>query len=223
MPLDPIPPPSSCGKVPPPKHIWSTISCLPKGHLQSPLYSSCISSTRPSSPCCTWSWVTKTGPNKGKPHTIPSFPISGGKEAPKAIRWLTSLFHSFKTHLHALALEPDSGRVLQPIVQLYQNNMLVHLHGQHTPPTNTPPPPSLRAVKPHPLPPVTHFMALASWQLSIPPLSPCTAPTVLPPRSTSPHPRSPTSSTATKQERTAHPDHQWLQAASANLHLFWVI
>ncbi|KAF8439492.1 hypothetical protein L210DRAFT_986555 [Boletus edulis BED1] len=130
MPLDPIPPPSSCGKVPPPKHIWSTIFCLPKGHLQSPLYSSCISSTRPSSPCCTWSWVTKTGPNKGKPHTIPSFPISGGKEAPKAIRWLTSLFHSFKTHLHALALEPDSGR--------------------HTSPTNTPPPPGLRAAKPHP-------------------------------------------------------------------------
>ncbi|KAF8122783.1 hypothetical protein EV363DRAFT_1182024, partial [Boletus edulis] len=50
---------------------------------------------------------TRAGSNKGRTTNIPSFPISCGKDAPKAICWITSLFHSFKTHLHTLVLDHD--------------------------------------------------------------------------------------------------------------------
>ncbi|KAI6015707.1 hypothetical protein EDC04DRAFT_2903578 [Pisolithus marmoratus] len=97
----------------------------------------------------TWTWVTKDGPNKGKSFQVPTTPITCDKTVPRAIHWMVAVFHSYKAHLNPVAIDSDTGRVKQGWLQLYQNNMYVHLQGQlkaHAlpkralPPTTKPPP-----------------------------------------------------------------------------------
>jgi len=90
----------------------------------------------------TWSWMTRAGPSTGKSFQVPTVPIVCRKDSPKAIQWLVSAFHSFKSQLIAQALSPETGRVLRAYVQLYQNNMLLHLHAQQA---QVGPPPSASA------------------------------------------------------------------------------
>jgi len=51
-------------------------------------------------------------------------------------------FHSFKSQLTTQVLNSETGRVLWAYVQLYQNNMLMHLHAQQA---QVKPPPSASA------------------------------------------------------------------------------
>ncbi|KAI6043306.1 hypothetical protein EDC04DRAFT_2600197 [Pisolithus marmoratus] len=71
----------------------------------------------------TWTWVTKDGPNKGKSFQVPTTPITCDKTAPKAVRWMVAVFHSYKAHLNPVAIDSDNGRVKQGWLWLYQNNI----------------------------------------------------------------------------------------------------
>ena len=77
----------------------------------------------------TWSWTTKAGPKAGKSFHVPTVPTSCGRDSHRAIQWIVSVFHAFKSQLAPQALN-DKGRVLPAYVKLYQNNMLVHLRAQ---------------------------------------------------------------------------------------------
>jgi len=120
-----------------------------------------------------WSWTTKAGPNAGKSFAVPTVPTSCPKDSPKAVHWIVSIFHAFKSQLAPQALDPETGRVLPSYVKLYQNNMLMHLHAQRARPRagNSPPshhlelPPSLWS-----LPPLT---PLALSRSSVRRLRPC--------------------------------------------------
>jgi len=120
-----------------------------------------------------WSWTMKAGPNAGKSFAVPTVPTSCPKDSPKAVHWIVSIFHAFKSQLAPQALDPETGRVLPSYVKLYQNNMLMHLHAQRARPRagNSPPshhlelPPSLWS-----LPPLT---PLALSRSSVRRLRPC--------------------------------------------------
>ncbi|KAI6000235.1 hypothetical protein EDC04DRAFT_2612098 [Pisolithus marmoratus] len=84
--------------------------------------------------------MTKDGPNKGKSFQVPTIPIVCKKAAPCTVHWVVVVFHSFKTHLHPVALNTDSGKVHQGWLCLYQNNLYVHLWSQLKAPTSPPPP-----------------------------------------------------------------------------------
>ncbi|KAI5990710.1 hypothetical protein EDC04DRAFT_2911865 [Pisolithus marmoratus] len=49
---------------------------------------------------------------------------------PKAIHWVVTVFHSFKAHLNPIAIDRESGEVKAGWLQLYQNNLYIHLQGQ---------------------------------------------------------------------------------------------
>jgi len=160
MPLVPQPPPSPMGKSPPqPKHQCSTSSpcsillsevgkrfhSFPKGtfkaHFAPPAVPcSVLSYVASHLPC--WSWTTKAGPNGGKTFSVPTVLTSCGKDSPKAIQWIVSILHSFKSQLAPQALDPTSGWVLPTYIKIYQNNMLLHLHAQQAHPQAPLPPPS---------------------------------------------------------------------------------
>ncbi|KAI6108711.1 hypothetical protein EDD16DRAFT_1738435 [Pisolithus croceorrhizus] len=147
MPLEPIPPPSPRGKTPPPKHQCSpTAPCplrlsevgrqyhqFPKGTFRArfspPALPKAVASHFAKNPPI-WTWSVKAGPNVGKSFQVPTIPISCDKTAPKAIKWIVAVFHSFKAHLNPVALDTDSGRVHPAWLRLYQNNLLIHLHNQ---------------------------------------------------------------------------------------------
>ncbi|KAI6030786.1 hypothetical protein F5J12DRAFT_779844 [Pisolithus orientalis] len=100
----------------------------------------------------------KDGPHAGKIHPVPTVPITCGKDSPKAIQWIVSVFHSFKSQLTPLALVPETGWVHPDFMKLYQNNMLVHLCTQQA--LHKPLPPSRSLSKPHPgsgIPPLGTF------------------------------------------------------------------
>ncbi|KAI5981239.1 hypothetical protein EDD15DRAFT_2380030 [Pisolithus albus] len=78
----------------------------------------------------TWTWVTKDGRNKGKSFQVPTTPVACAKNAPRAVRWMVAVFHSFKAHLNPIAIDADSGRVHQGWLHLYQSNMYLHLQTQ---------------------------------------------------------------------------------------------
>ena len=148
MPLEPQPPPSPpVGKVPPhTKHVCPPSSpcaillsevgkryhAFPKGTFKArfspPVVPKAVLhhlSTHPP----TWSWTTKAGPKAGKSFHVPTVPTSCGKDSHRAIHWIVSIFHAFKSQLALQALD-DKGRVLPAYIKLYQNNMLVHLRAQ---------------------------------------------------------------------------------------------
>jgi len=183
-----------------------------------------------------WSWTMKAGPNAGKSFAVPTVPTSCPKDSPKAVHWMVSIFHAFKAQLAPQALDQETGRVLPAYVKLYQNNMLMHIRAQRahsrvgkTSPASAPPRAAPRpvAVIP-PQPPgviaelrqeITALRAeiqalrlLHEASTSLP-LSPRTAPTVVPPQPPSP---SAASSISMAQEGIAHPDHRWLQAIIDN-------
>ncbi|KAI6040125.1 hypothetical protein EDC04DRAFT_2998953 [Pisolithus marmoratus] len=87
--------------------------------------------------------MTKDSPNKGKSFQVPTIPIVCEKTAPHAVHWVVTVFHLFKTHLHPITIDTDTGKVHQGWLHLYQNNLYVHLHTQlKVPPPPLPPKPS---------------------------------------------------------------------------------
>ena len=116
MPLKLEPPPSSLGHQSPPKHQCSSSSpctillleigkyyhAFPKGSFRSHF-------TPPAIPKSVlhhfdahlfyWSWTMKASPNAGKSFAIPIVPTSCLKDSPKAIQWVVSIFHAFKSQL----------------------------------------------------------------------------------------------------------------------------
>ncbi|KIM58436.1 hypothetical protein SCLCIDRAFT_128267 [Scleroderma citrinum Foug A] len=99
-----------------------------------------------------WLWTTKAGPNAGKSFNVLFVPTSCGKDSPRVIQWIVSVFHAFKSQLAPLALDAETGQVLPSFICIYQNNMLLHFRSQQAqsrpkPPTllkassGTPPPP----------------------------------------------------------------------------------
>ncbi|KAI6006361.1 hypothetical protein EDC04DRAFT_2611516 [Pisolithus marmoratus] len=168
MPLDPLPPSSPRGKVVSTKHCClSTEPCpirlsdvgrrfhsFPKGTFRArfsppivPRVVLCYLASHPP----VWTWTTKDGPNKGKSFQVPMVPIICEKTAPRAICWLVTVFHLFKTHLHPVALDTDTGKVRQGWLCLYQNNLRVHLQSQLK--ASSPPPPPAKPLPPTPRPP----------------------------------------------------------------------
>ena len=144
MPLEPQPPPSPLEKASkrPHHHCDPLIPCalclsdIGKGYHAFPKGTFCARYIPPTIPCLvlhyyaanpfSWSWTTKAGPKAGQTFLVPTIPISCKKDDHKAIHWTVSLFHSFKTHLHPEAMNPETGRVLPSFVRIYQNNMLLH-------------------------------------------------------------------------------------------------
>jgi len=144
---------------------------------------------------------------------------------------MVSIFHAFKAQLAPQALDQETGRVLPAYVKLYQNNMLMHIRAQRAHSrvgkTSLASAPRPAAVIP-PQPPsviaelrqeiaalraeVQALRLLHEASTSLP-LSPRTAPTVVPPQPPSP---SAASSISMAQEGIAHPDHRWLQAVIDN-------
>ena len=250
MPLDSASPPPPVGKSSPPsKHQCSSTSpcaillsevgkhfhAFPKGTFRTQfappaIPSSVLKHVEAHPP--TWSWMTKSGPCAGKSFSIPTVPTACSKDSPKAICWIVSNFHAFKSQLAPCTLDSETGWVLPGYVKLYQNNMLVHLRTQQARfCAKTPPAAKLKApTASSPLPPSLEIASLRAeiaalqtkfeafkWSYeslsseassSSPPQSRCTAPMVMPPHPPSP---SPSSSTSMAQERTAHRKHRWLQ------------
>ncbi|KAI5985668.1 hypothetical protein EDC04DRAFT_3000382 [Pisolithus marmoratus] len=175
MPLEPLPQQSPHGKnSSPPKHqcpmsdpcpvrlsdVGKHYHSFPKGMFKArftpPVLPRFVLTHFTSHPS-TWTWVTKDGPNKGKSFQVPTTPITCNKTAPKAIHWMVMGFHLFKAHLNPIAIDSDTGRVKQGWLQLYQDNMYVHLQGQLKacalpkkvlPPTTKSPPPLPACPKP---------------------------------------------------------------------------
>ncbi|KAI6110292.1 hypothetical protein EDD16DRAFT_1522309 [Pisolithus croceorrhizus] len=77
-----------------------------------------------------WTWSIKAGPNEGKSFQVPTIPIACDKTAPRAVKWIVAVFHSFKAHLNPVAIDADSGWVHPAWLRLYQNNLLIHLRNQ---------------------------------------------------------------------------------------------
>ncbi|KAI6094261.1 hypothetical protein EDD16DRAFT_1720259 [Pisolithus croceorrhizus] len=147
MPLEPIPPSSPCGKTPPPKHQCSpTVPCplrlsdvgrqyhhFPKGTFRArfspPALPKAMASYLTKNPPV-WTWSVRAGPNEGKSFQVPTILIACGKTAPRAMKWIVAVFHSFKAHLSPAAIDAESGRVHPAWLRLYQNNLLIHIRNQ---------------------------------------------------------------------------------------------
>ncbi|KAF8128392.1 hypothetical protein EV363DRAFT_1297747 [Boletus edulis] len=71
-----------------------------------------------------WRWTTKSGPNKGKSFPVPTIPTACSKADHHAMQWTV-----VKSHLSQAALSTE-GKVSPELVNLYQNNMLIHFHAQ---------------------------------------------------------------------------------------------
>ena len=253
MPFEPQPPPSPVGKLtPPPKHSCSLSSpCLirlsqvgkcyhafPKG-----TFKACFAP--PAIPCHvlqhlaksppTWTWTTRAGPRAGKSFQVPLVPTACGRDSPKAIQWIVTIFHAFKAQLAPQAISQETGQVLPSYVKLYQNNMLMHLRSQqaqlwartkpsptHTAKVSSPPPHQSLL-----LPTIADLLsqiealrsdfeefkrtheASSSGASSSPSSSSEAVHTVLP--NDPPSPPSSTSSMSIMEESIAHPSHPWLQ------------
>ena len=169
MPLEPLQPPSPCGKNSPsaktsqpphskPKHKCSSSQpcdiCLsnigkifhtfPTGIFHTcytpPAISKAVLDYFSTHPF-SWSWTTKSGPNMATFHW---------KSSNRSVHWTVDLFHSVKAHLSPQILD-IKGRVPIPLVHIYQSNMLIHfccqaLASKSSPksssiPPITPPPP----------------------------------------------------------------------------------
>ncbi|KAI5986469.1 hypothetical protein EDD15DRAFT_2373174 [Pisolithus albus] len=161
MPLELVPPPSPRGKTPPPKHQCSTtVPCplrlsemgrqyhpFPKGTFKArfspPALPKFVVSHFAKHPPV-WTWSVKAGPNRGKAFQVPTTPIACDKTASKAVQWIVSVFHSFKTHLNPIAIDPDTGKVQPAWLRLYQNNLHIHIRNQlkARPPRRRGPPPT---------------------------------------------------------------------------------
>ncbi|KAI6022105.1 hypothetical protein EDC04DRAFT_2900918 [Pisolithus marmoratus] len=185
MPLDPLPPPSPRGKVASTKHCClSTEPCpirlsdvgkrfhsFPKGTFKArfsppiiPRYVLHYFASHPP----VWTWMTKDGPNKGKSFQVPTVPIVCEKTAPRAVRWLVVVFHSFKTHLNLVAIDAETGKVRQGWLRLYQNNLCVHLQSQLkvVPPPSPPAKPQLPTPRPPGKAPVEAHPTTANSQIA---------------------------------------------------------
>ena len=101
----------------------------------------------------TWSWKTKAGPKAGKIFTIPTVPTSCGKDSPRAVHWIVSIFHAFKSQLAPCALDSKTGWVLPAYIKVYQNNMLLHLRAQQASSQAKPPSSSPQTKAPQRCPP----------------------------------------------------------------------
>jgi len=230
MPLVPQPPPSPLGQASvPPKHQCSPSSpctirlseigkcyhAFPRGTFRSrftpPAVPRSVLNHVDAHPFF-WSWTTKAGPNAGKSFAVPTVPTSCPKDSPKAVLWIVSIFHAFKSQLTPQALDQATGRVLPAYVKLYQNNMLMHLCAQlarlragKLSPSAVPPraaPQSAVSKTPQYPPDViaelrkeiaalraeVQALQLMHEASAVPPPSPCTAPTVMPPHPPSPLP-----------------------------------
>ena len=174
MPLEPVPPPSPCGKTPPPPkdHCickYATRMCdIPisqighRFHYVSRRFIDTVFFP-PSIPAWVlrhlkahppkWTWTIRAGPRAGMTLTVPTIPIHCSSDSHKAIKWIVSVFHLFKSFLNReeTAINREGRRILPQLVRIYQNNMLLHVAAQmrileRTPPTkatkDAPPPPS---------------------------------------------------------------------------------
>ena len=181
-------------------------------------------------------WTTRAGPRAGKSFQVPSVPTACGRDSPKAIQWIVSIFHAFKAQLAPQAISQETGRVLPGYVKLYQNNMLVHFRSQQAQYRAKPTLSQSQTARPppgHPPQPQSPFgptiaellskieelrsdfekfkhahEASSSEDTSLSPSSPQAAPMVLP--NDPPSPPSSTSSMSIVEESTAHPNHPWL-------------
>ncbi|KAI6024363.1 hypothetical protein EDC04DRAFT_2606531 [Pisolithus marmoratus] len=144
MPLEPQPPSSPHGKVVPAKHyclsaepcpihlldVGRRYHSFPKGTFKAnftpPIFPKFVLHHFASHPPI-WTWTTKDSPNKGKSFKVPTIPIICKKAAPCTIHWVVAVFHLFKTHLHPVAIDANTGKVHQGWLHLYQNNLWVHL------------------------------------------------------------------------------------------------
>ena len=198
-----------------------------------------------------WTWTIRAGPRAGTTLTVPTVPIHCSSDAHKAIKWIVSVYHSFKTSLVREETAIDrKGRILPQLIRIYQNNMLMHIAAQMrilertpppaksakgapsppsgpSPPKTTPPPSkehttcsaeiaALRAEIADLRAEIADLRKKLSETLDVPaPPSPRTVLAVLKP--TRP-PSSPSSSISSVRSRTAHPDHQWLQAVLDHKH-----
>lgn len=167
MPLESIPPPSPCGKLhrEPPHHCNPLVPCIiclldiGKHYHIFPKGTFCVCYSPPAVPSATlrsfiahpftWSWATKAGPNVGKTFSVPTISIACKKDASRAIQWIVSLFHSFKSHLNPEALDPEMGQVLPAFVKLYQSNMLLHFCSQLKNPFSSAPKAATHSTPPH--------------------------------------------------------------------------
>ena len=167
MPIEPQPPPSPVGKntsrtV---KHVCSPTSpcvillsevgkryhAFPKGTFKTRFSPPAVPKAvlrHISSHPPTWSWTTKAGPKAGTSFKVPTVPTSCGKDSHRAIQWIVSIFHAFKSQLAPSALDVDTGRVLPAYVKLYQSNMLVHLRTQQAMQAKSPPTPCPQPTRP---------------------------------------------------------------------------
>ena len=79
----------------------------------------------------TWTWMLRAGPRAGTTLTVPTVPIHFTSDVHRAIRWLVSIFHTFKGSLRAEnSIMIADGKVISPLVCIYQNNMLLHIDAQ---------------------------------------------------------------------------------------------
>jgi hypothetical protein len=163
MPLEPIPPPSphgNSGRCQPPPHehkCQATQPCtihlsdIGKAHHTFPSGTFRTRYTPPSIPNFvldyvsahpfSWSWTTKSGPNKGETFSVLYIPTTCKKYDHHIVRWTVDLFHSFKAHHSTNSLNKDGG-VPTPLIHIYQSNMLIQFRRQlavlHPTPANNP-------------------------------------------------------------------------------------
>ena len=152
MPLEPIPPPSPVGKpIPsqkrqcncreatrccdiPISQIGRHFHFIPRPFVDTVFFPPAVPAwvlryVKAHPP--TWTWTLRAGPRAGTTLTVPTVPIHCASNAHRAVRWLVSVFHTFKGSLRADAsIAIADGKVLPPLVRIYQNNMLLHLDSQ---------------------------------------------------------------------------------------------
>ncbi|KAI6118893.1 hypothetical protein EDD16DRAFT_1707111 [Pisolithus croceorrhizus] len=124
MPLEPVPPSYPVGKVPHP----STNGTF-RARFSPPALPKAVASYLTKNPPI-WTWSIRAGPNEGKSFQVPTIPIACDKTAPRAVKWIVAVFHSFKAHLSPTAIDAETGRVHSAWLWLYQNNLLIHICNQ---------------------------------------------------------------------------------------------
>ena len=175
MPLDPVPPSSPRGNLPPtpPKDRYNCkdasrmcdipISQIGRRYHYVPRRLSNTVFLPPAIPTWvlrhlkahppTWTWTIRAGPRAGTTLTVPTVPIHCSGDSHRAVKWIVSVFHSFKNSLHCSS-ETDSGtdgKLRPQLVRIYQNNMLMHIRAQMGVLERSSPPP--KPARPPPSPP----------------------------------------------------------------------
>ena len=152
MPLDSVPPPSPVGKSAPPlrghcncreatrccdipiSQIRKRFHFIPRAFVDTVFFPPAIPAwvlrhIKAHPP--TWTWTLRAGPRAGTTLTVPTVPIHCASDAHRAVRWLVSVFHTFKGSLRAeSSITIADGKVISPLVCIYQNNMLLHIDAQ---------------------------------------------------------------------------------------------